>query len=198
MDFYYENLCRQEGYSILAGMDEVGRGPLAGPVLACALILPDGFDIEGVNDSKKIAPGKREKLYQAIKDIALEIGIGLVEADEIDSINILKATHKAMAVALANLCTVPDCVLVDGGFVPTIKMPQKAIKGGDAKSISIAAASIVAKVTRDNLMLEYHNVYPAYGFNAHKGYGTKQHIQAIKQHGLCPIHRKTFVKEEYL
>jgi ribonuclease HII len=187
----------QKGFSKIAGIDEAGRGPLAGPVVSAAVILPNSFQIPGVIDSKKLTPKRRSYLYEKIYDTSVSIGIGIVDPLEIDRINILQASLTAMAAAVENLAPRPDCLLIDGTFSISSSLPQKAIPKGDTLSISIAAASIVAKVTRDRLMDRYHQDYPQFGFSKHKGYPTKAHKQAIRQFGCCPIHRKSFkgVKE---
>ncbi len=188
----YERRARKEGHKLIAGVDEVGRGPLAGPVMACALILSPGCRIRGLDDSKRLSPKKREELYPIIREKALAIGLGRVGERKIDGINILKATHLAMKRAISHLGVKPDLLLVDGFEIPGVKIPQKAIIKGDKKSASIAAASIIAKVTRDKLMVRYHKRHPKYGFYQHKGYGTERHIRALKKHGPSRIHRRTF------
>jgi ribonuclease HII len=193
----FEKKAIQKGFSKIAGIDEAGRGPLAGPVVSAAVILPVSFQIPGVTDSKKLTPKKRCYLYEKIYDSAVSVGIGIVDPFEIDRINILQATLTAMAVAVENLAPQPDCLLIDGTFLISSTLPQQAIPKGDALSISIGAASIVAKVTRDNLMKRYHQDYPHFGFLKHKGYPTKSHKEAIRKFGCCSIHRKSFrgVKE---
>ena len=193
----YEKKVREKGFSLIAGVDEAGRGPLAGPVVSAAVILPSGFYASGLNDSKKLTPKKRELFYEKIYAGADAIGIGIVDVVEIDRINILQAALLSMVIAVKNLQPQPDFLLIDGKFIIEAKYPQQAIIKGDALSVSIAAASIMAKVTRDRIMENYHAVYPVYGFNRHKGYPTQEHREAIKTHGCCPIHRKTFkgVKE---
>lgn len=181
-------------YEFIAGMDEVGRGPLAGPVVACALILPRGCRILYVNDSKQLSAAKREELYDEIMEKAVSVGIGMVGPARIDEINILQATYEAMQQAIEKMEKKPDILLNDAVTVPGITIPQVPIIHGDAKSLSIGAASIVAKVTRDRLMVDYDELMPEYGFAKNKGYGSAGHIQAIKEHGISPIHRKTFVK----
>ncbi|MGL4790182.1 MAG: ribonuclease HII, partial [Anaerotignaceae bacterium] len=190
----YERECYKAGYTLLAGIDEVGRGPLAGPVVTAAVILKQGDLIEGINDSKKLNEAKREHLYEIIVNQAVAYGIGVVSPQEIDEINILQATYKAMQQAISNLKEKPDFILADAVTIPEITIPQKGIIKGDAKSISIGAASIIAKVTRDNMMKEYAEIYPEYDFQNNKGYGSKTHLEAIKRIGISPIHRKTFVK----
>ncbi len=189
----YEKKAYEEGYNYIAGIDEAGRGPLAGPVVAAAVILPKGCLIEGVNDSKKISEKKREKLYDDIINNAISYGVGIVDNNVIDEINILNATRQAMHMAIIDLKTKPDYILIDAEKrVDTNGIPYLPIIKGDALSISIAAASIIAKVTRDRMMREYDKVFPMYGFEKHKGYGTKDHIEAIGKYGLCMIHRHTF------
>lgn len=190
----YENIQYSNGKSYIAGVDEVGRGPLAGPVMAAAVILPKNCSILYIDDSKKLSPSKREMLSDIIHRDAISVSIGSVNVETIDKINILQSTYMAMQIALKNLSTLPDIILVDALNIPKVEIQQLSIIGGDAKSISIAAASIVAKVERDKIMDEYHKLYPEYGFNRNKGYGTKEHIEAIKKYGICPIHRITFLK----
>lgn len=194
---YFERLYRGQGYRRIAGIDEAGRGPLAGPVVAAAVILPeDGLDVQ-LFDSKQIPSRKREELYRQILERALGVGIGVVPAEEIDQINILQATLKAMVQAVGRLPLAPDLILIDGGQPLPLPLPQRTLCKGDRRCNSIAAASIVAKVTRDGLMLEGHRRYPQYNFAKHKGYGTAEHRKAIAQYGVCELHRKTFrgVKE---
>lgn len=189
----YENNYYNKGLEYIAGVDEAGRGPLAGPVVAAAVILPKDAVILGINDSKKLSLIKREEFFEIINKEALSISIGIIDPQTIDRINILQATFKAMRKAIDGLSIRPDMILVDGNnSITDISIPQKKIIKGDQKSISIAAAAIVAKVTRDRLMDEFHKLYNDYGFNKHKGYGTKEHIEAIKKYGLCPIHRLSF------
>ena len=187
-EHHYWNL----NYTHIAGVDEVGRGPLAGPVVAAAVILPKSVDIPGINDSKKLSQKKREIFFDEIESKAIDIGIGIISESEIDEINILQATYKAMREALSKLTAKPDIVLVDGNEANIGDYMQKNIIKGDQKSISIAAASIIAKVTRDRMMVEYDKVYPEYGFKNHKGYGTKFHIEALKKFYATPIHRRSF------
>ena len=190
----YERGCWDAGYELVAGIDEVGRGPLAGPVVAAAVILPKGCKIEGVNDSKKLSAKKREELYDIILEKAVSYGIGVVSNERIDEINILQATYEAMRDALSQLSPRADYILADAVTIPMVSTPQKGIIKGDAKSMSIGAASIVAKVYRDRMMEAFDEVYPGYGFAANKGYGSAEHIEGIKKLGITPIHRKTFVK----
>jgi ribonuclease HII len=179
----------------ICGIDEAGRGPLAGPVVAGAVILPKGSRILYVNDSKKLSEKKREELFEVIKEQAVSVGIGIVSPERIDEINILQATYEAMREALHNLSVVPDILLNDAVTIPGVSIQQIPIIKGDAKSLSIGAASIMAKVTRDHMMYEYDEQYPVYGFAKHKGYGTKQHTDAILEFGICPIHRRSFLKK---
>lgn len=187
----YEEALYNMGIEYVAGVDEVGRGPLAGPVVAAAVILPKGFYLPGVTDSKKLSESKREQFYEIIQKEAVSVGIGVVEAAIIDDINIYEATKKAMMTALASLTITPEHVLIDAMTLP-IAIPQQSIIKGDAKSISIAASSIIAKVTRDRMMKELAEKHPAYGFEKHMGYGTKLHVEAIEKHGVLAEHRKSF------
>jgi len=191
----FETNLYKTGLQYIAGIDEAGRGPLAGPVVVgIAIMKPDSF-IEGVNDSKKISEKKREKLYDQITEEAIDWSVGIVDQNEIDEINILNATKKALHMAISNLKVKPDRILVDAlEHIDTCGVPYTSIIKGDAKVYSISAASIIAKVTRDRMMQEYDEIYPEYGFAGHKGYGTAKHIQAIKEYGPCPIHRKSFIK----
>jgi len=190
-DFTYETKCLEQGFLLIAGVDEAGRGPWAGPVVAGAVILDETNIPLGLNDSKKLSEKKREALFQPIYDTSL-VGVGIVDAAKIDEINILQATMLAMELAIKNLSDQPDLALIDGNRSPNIIMPSQAIKKGDAKSLSIAAASIIAKVTRDRIMHKYDKKFPQYGFAQHKGYGTAQHSHALNQHGPCVIHRMSF------
>lgn len=180
---------------LIAGVDEAGRGPLAGPVFAAAVILPDDCIIEGINDSKKLSEKKREALFEVIKKNALAYAVCSVGEKKIDEINILNATLNAMQNAIERLDTKPDYVLIDGNKAPKIEIPNEPIVKGDSKSMCIAAASILAKVSRDKFIAEIAESYPQYGFDKHKGYGTKYHYEAIKKYGICDIHRKTFLKK---
>ena len=183
-----------EAFSYICGIDEVGRGPLAGPVVACAVILPKDCDILYINDSKKLSAAKREELYDVIMDKAVSVGIGMVGPERIDEINILQASYEAMRQAIGKLNPQPDLLLNDAVTIPMVDIRQVPIIKGDAKSISIGAASIIAKVTRDRMMEEYDNIYPGYGFASNKGYGSPEHIKAIKEIGPTPIHRRSFIK----
>lgn len=179
----------------IAGIDEAGRGPLAGPVVVGVVILPKDSMIEGINDSKKVSEKKREKIYDQILEEAIAWGVGIVDQKEIDELNILNATKKAVTMAINSLKQKPDLILVDAlTGIDTLGIPYKSIIKGDAKEYSIAAASIIAKVTRDRIMKQWDEVYPEYGFAGHKGYGTAAHIKAIKEFGPCILHRKTFIK----
>ena len=190
----YERGCWAAGYALVAGIDEVGRGPLAGPVVAAAVILPQECKIEGVNDSKKLSAKKREELYDVILEKAVAYGIGIVSNERIDEINILQATYEAMRQAIGNLSVKPDLLLNDAVTIPKVEIPQVPIIKGDAKSISIAAASIIAKVYRDRLMVQYDDIFPGYGFAGNKGYGSQAHMDAIRTLGPTPIHRRSFIK----
>ena len=193
-----ENLCRFEKeysqYEFICGIDEVGRGPLAGPVVAGAVVLPKESRILYINDSKKLSAKKREELFEVIQKEAVSVGIGMASPERIDEINILQATYEALRLAIADLGTEPDLMLNDAVTIPGIPYRQIPIIKGDAKSVSIAAASIIAKVTRDRMMVEYDKIIPGYDFAKNKGYGTKAHIAALKELGPSPIHRATFIK----
>jgi len=188
----YEETYYSKGYTLIAGVDEAGRGPLAGPVAAGAVILPDNIEIPGVNDSKKLSSKKRKQLAERIKEVALCWSIGIATEEEIFKLNIRNASFMAMVRAVNQLSVKPDILLVDGFVIPNLKIEQLAIVGGDAKSVSIAAASILAKVERDQIMDRYHEMYPEYRFDKHKGYDTKLHFETIMKYGPCPIHRKDF------
>ena len=190
--YHFERQARAAGYAFVAGIDEAGRGPLAGPVVAAAVILNPEAPVEGVNDSKKLTEQRRERLFELIMARALAVGVGQVDAATIDQINILQATRRAMLAAVQALSSSPDLLLIDGITTIASPLPQQTIKQGDSRSASIAAASIIAKVTRDRMMGAYDELYPAYGFLRHKGYGSAVHLAALRQHGPCPIHRMTF------
>lgn len=192
--YKYEKETYSKGFKCIAGIDEAGRGPLAGPVVAACVALPKGLLIEGVNDSKKLSEAKREQIYEIIMEKALSVGIGIVDEKTIDEINILNATKLAMKNSIMQMKVKPDFLLIDAVKLDDIDIPQLPIIKGDSLSLSIAAASIVAKVTRDRIMFEYDKKHPEYGFKKHKGYGTKLHIEAIKNYGICPIHRIGFTK----
>lgn len=185
---------KYDSYSFICGIDEVGRGPLAGPVVAGAVILPKDCDILYLNDSKQLSEKKREELYSIIMEKAVATGLGYVAPERIDQINILQATYEAMREAISKLDQVPDLLLNDAVTIPEVSIRQVPIIKGDAKSVSIAAASIIAKVTRDRLMVQYDMVYPEYGFASNKGYGAQAHLEALKKYGPTPIHRRTFIK----
>ena len=192
-----ENSLYSNGFKIICGVDEAGRGPLAGPVCAAAVILPKGLVIPGLTDSKKLTDKKRRELFPIIKEQAIAYGIGLASHEEIDEINILQATYLAMERALAQLTVKPDIAMIDGNRAKDFGLPVRTVVKGDSLSMNIAAASILAKVTRDDLMLEMAEKYPEYAFEVHKGYGTKAHYEALRQHGASAIHRKTFLKKFY-
>lgn len=195
VDYSVENEYREKGFNIICGVDEAGRGPLAGPVYAAAVILPSDCVIEGLNDSKKLTEKKREALFDEIKDKALAYGIASADEKEIDEINILNATFLAMKRAINSLSVKPDLALIDGNQKPHTDIEEVTVIKGDAKSMSIAAASVLAKVSRDRFMLEMAEKYPQYEFARHKGYGTKLHYEKIAQYGVCDIHRRTFLKK---
>ena len=194
-DYEFEKAAVNSGFSCICGVDEAGRGPLAGPVCAAAVILPEGAVIEGLDDSKKLTEKKRERLYDIIKETAVAYSVAYGTLEEIETVNILEATYLAMNRAIEGLNVKPNFALIDGNRVPRgIKIPCETIVKGDSKSMSVAAASVLAKVTRDRLMLEYDKKYPEYNFKKHKGYGTKEHTELIKQYGPCEIHRLSFLK----
>jgi ribonuclease HII len=188
----FEQEARRCGYRRIAGIDEAGRGPLAGPVVAAAVILPVHARLAGVDDSKRLSEAERERLYPAILEKAVGVGIGVADTGEIDTLNILEATRLAMRRAIENVAPPPDYVLSDAVTLPAIRIPLRAIIKGDTLSLSIAAASIIAKVTRDHLMAVYHEMFPQYNFLSHKGYGTAEHLQMLAKFGPCSIHRRTF------
>lgn len=188
----FEAGVQARGFRVIAGLDEAGRGPLAGPVVAAAIVLPKRARLQGVDDSKKLSAGQREEAFSLLNEKARAVGIGIVEAHEIDRLNILQASLKAMQLAVENLPVRPDFLLIDGIHSLSLPLAQQAIPKGDQRCLSIAAASIMAKVTRDRLMMAYHDQYPQYNFAQHKGYGTKEHLQAIRKYGCCPLHRQSF------
>lgn len=194
LDYTFDLSFKNESVKVVCGVDEAGRGPLAGPVVAAACILPDGFQIEGLNDSKKLSEKKRDKLFDIIIENALDFSIAMASVEEIEEINILNAAMLAMKRAIDGLEIKPDLALIDGNTSRGFTVPTKTVVGGDAKSPSIAAASILAKVTRDRMCYEFDKEFPEYGFAKHKGYGTKVHIEAIKTYGVTPIHRPSFLK----
>lgn len=190
----YERALWKAGVARVAGIDEAGRGPLAGPVVAAAVVLPPGRVMLGVDDSKRLTPSQRERAYRRIQACALDVGVGVVDQARIDEINIYQATIEAMTIALASLSTPPEHLLIDAMRLKAVALPQTPIVGGDALSVSIAAASIVAKVTRDRIMVELDARYPQWGFAAHKGYYTREHVVRLREHGPSPIHRRSFLK----
>ena len=193
----YEHRCYDEGFRIVCGVDEAGRGPLAGPVCAAAVILPKDLEIEGLNDSKKLSDKRRRALFEEITAQAVAYGLAFATEQEIDEINILQATFLAMRRAMEQLSVCPDIALIDGNRETDFGLPVQTIVKGDSLSANIAAASILAKVTRDDFMLEQAKRYPEYGFDVHKGYGTRAHYAALREYGPCPIHRRTFLKKFY-
>ena len=194
---HYEKVISKEGYKLICGIDEAGRGPLAGPVAAAAVIFPQGLIIESVNDSKKISEKKREELFECIKEKAISYAVAYASVEEIESMNILNATMLAMKRACESLSVPADCAIIDGNKAPKLSIPVYPLIKGDSLSMSVAAASIMAKVSRDKLMLEYAAEYPEYCFEKHKGYGTALHFELIKKYGPCPIHRLSFLKKKF-
>ena len=192
-----EDACKEEGYRLICGVDEAGRGPLAGPVCAAAVILPEHLEIPGLNDSKKLSDKRRRELFPIIQESALAYGIGFASPEEIDEINILQATFLAMRRALSQLHVTPDLALIDGNRETDFGVPCRTVIKGDSLSANIAAASVLAKVTRDDWMIAAAEQYPGYGFEIHKGYGTKAHYAALEKLGPCPIYRRTFLKKLY-
>ena len=190
--FFYEGVARKAGYHLIAGVDEAGRGPLAGPVVAAAVIFPANPELPGVKDSKMMTAGARDEAFPVIHDEALATAIGVVSREYIDEFNILKASLEAMVRAVKALDPRPETLLVDGIHPVPLPITQKCLKRGDQISRTISAASVLAKVYRDRIMRSYHRMYPAYGFDKNKGYGTRQHLEALKRHGPCPVHRLTF------
>lgn len=189
-----EDALFEERLQVICGVDEAGRGPLAGPVCAAAVILPAHLELPGLTDSKKLSDKRRRELFPQIQQKAVSYGIGFASEKEIDEINILQATYEAMRTAVAELETIPAVLVNDAVTIPQIAIPQKPVIKGDAKCYSIAAASIIAKVTRDRMMIQYDELYPEYGFAGHKGYGSAAHIEALKKYGPCPIHRQSFIR----
>ena len=192
-----EDACKEEGYRLICGVDEAGRGPLAGPVCAAAVILPEHLEITGLNDSKKLSDKRRRELFPIIQESALAYGIGFASPEEIDEINILQATFLAMRRAISQLHVTPDLALIDGNRETDFGVPCRTVIKGDSLSANIAAASVLAKVSRDDLMLKAAEEYPGYGFEIHKGYGTKAHYAALEEKGPCVIHRRTFLRKFY-
>ncbi len=195
MDYEYENQAFADGFSTVCGIDEAGRGPLAGPVCAAAVILPPELEIDGLNDSKKLTEKKRDALFDIIREKAVAYSVAMVDEKRIDEINILQATFEAMRNAVSGLSVKPDIALIDGNQKPGLEIEERTVVKGDAKSPSIAAASVLAKVTRDRFMLELDKTYPEYQFAKHKGYGTKLHYECIEKYGISPVHRLTFLKK---
>ncbi|MFH0931752.1 MAG: ribonuclease HII [Candidatus Zixiibacteriota bacterium] len=203
---FFEKELWGKGYKLVAGVDEAGRGPLAGPVVAACVIFPEDIDISGIDDSKKLTPKKREELYKKIKENALDFGVGIVKEKEIDKLNILRASLKAMHKAVSSLKDTPHFILIDGNQkIPDLKLPQLPVVKGDSLSLSCAAASIIAKVERDHLMKRLHRKYPQFSFDRNKGYSSKLHLEALQKFGPCKIHRRSFkrvmeclVKQEFL
>jgi ribonuclease HII len=195
MDIYwYDESLRKKGFLRIAGIDEAGRGPLAGPVVAAAVILKQGIKIERLRDSKKVPEKERETLFYQIKNSSIDIGVGIVGHEEIDRINILRATQHSMQLAVEDLSTPPDILIIDALSLPSIPLRQLSFIKGESISASVAAASIIAKFTRDKIMLDYHQQYPEYNFKKHKGYSTQEHIDMLRLYGPCPIHRKSFYR----
>lgn len=195
MDIYgYDESIRTTGFPRIAGIDEAGRGPLAGPVVAAAVVLKEGARIPGLRDSKKVPEHERESLFNAIRDSSLAIGTGIVGSDDIDRMNILRATRFAMQLAVENLLMTPDILIIDALSLPSIPIRQLSPVKGESVSASVAAASIIAKVSRDRIMLDFDRQYPSYHFHRHKGYSTREHLEMIRLYGPCPIHRKTFFR----
>jgi len=195
MDLYqYDSSLRKKGVHVMAGLDEAGRGPIAGPVVAAAVVLPDGLRIDGLRDSKKIPEKERTSLFWEVLSFSADVGVGVVKHDVIDRINILQATKLAMQIALSDLLCRPDLIVIDALTLPSIEIRQLSPVKAESKSASVAAASIIAKYVRDAIMLHYDGVYPQYNFKRHKGYCTKEHLEAIRIHGPCKIHRKSFNK----
>lgn len=196
--YQHDDSFRKKGFRRIAGIDEAGRGPLAGPVVAAAVILKDNAVITGLRDSKKVPEKEREYLFNAVKESALDIGVGIIGPEEIDNLNILQATRLAMQTAIENLSIVPDLLIIDAVNIPSISIKQISYTKCESISASVAAASIIAKVTRDKIMLDYHKIYPQYHFDKHKGYSTREHIELIRIYGPCPIHRRSFCKVKTL
>jgi ribonuclease HII len=190
--WFFENRAREAGFTCIAGLDEAGRGPLAGPVVAAAVVLPQGLLLPGLTDSKQVTEPERERLFEIIREKAVCFGVGIAEERTIDDVNILQATIIAMERALERLTPRPDYLLLDALTLPRVPLPQKPLIKGDCRSHSIAAASILAKVTRDRMMFELHERFPQYNFKRHKGYGTREHVELIRKHGPCDAHRRTF------
>jgi len=195
MDIYrYDQSLRKQGYLRIAGIDEAGRGPLAGPVVSSAVVLKEGITITGLRDSKRVPEDERTSLFFAIQDAAIDIGIGIVGPEDIDRLNILRATRQSMKIAVEKLSIKPDMLIIDALSLPSVLIRQISPIKAESVSASVAAASIIAKYTRDKIMLDYHHEYPMYNFQKHKGYSTKEHIEMLQRYGPCPIHRKSFFR----
>ncbi|MCG2723040.1 MAG: ribonuclease HII [Thermodesulfovibrionales bacterium] len=195
MDIYqHDESLRKKGFPLIAGIDEAGRGPLAGPVVAAAVVLKTGTRIDGLRDSKKVPAKERESLFSEIKNTAVDMGIGIVDHADIDRLNILRATRYAMKLAVENLSLQPDLLIIDAVSLPSVSIRQLTPVKGESVSASVAAASIIAKCVRDKIMTEYHELYPQYNFSKHKGYSTREHMQKLQEFGPCPIHRRSFCK----
>ena len=195
MDIYrYDQSLRKQGYVRIAGIDEAGRGPLAGPVVSSAVVLKEGITITGLRDSKRVPEDERTSLFFAIQDAAIDIGIGIVGPEDIDRLNILRATRQSMKIAVEKLSIKPDMLIIDALSLPSVLIRQISPIKAESVSASVAAASIIAKYTRDKIMLDYHHEYPMYNFQKHKGYSTKEHIEMLQRYGPCPIHRKSFFR----
>jgi ribonuclease HII len=193
VDIYqHDSSLREKGFTVLAGVDEAGRGPVAGPVVAAAVVLPDHLRIDGLRDSKKVPEKERESLFREVLSLASDIGVGIVGHEEIDRLNILRATKKAMQSAIDDLRLIPELVVIDAVTLPSLDVKQLSFFKAESISASVAAASIVAKYVRDTIMLRYHDIYPAYNFRKNKGYCTAEHVDMLRLHGPCPIHRKSF------
>jgi ribonuclease HII len=195
MDIYqYDQSLRKQGYLRIAGIDEAGRGPLAGPVVSSAVVLKEGISITGLRDSKRVPEDERTSLFFAIQDASIDIGIGIVGPEDIDRLNILRATRQSMKIAVEKLSIKPDMLIIDALSLPSVLIRQISPIKAESVSASVAAASIIAKYTRDKIMLDYHHEYPMYNFQKHKGYSTKEHIEMLQRYGPCPIHRKSFFR----
>lgn len=195
MDIYqHDQSLRKQGYLRVAGIDEAGRGPLAGPVVAAAVVLKEGITIAGLRDSKKVPEDERKSLFSLIQDASVDIGIGIVGPADVDRLNILRATRQSMEIAVTQLSITPDMLIIDALSLPSVRIRQRSPVRAESVSASVAAASIIAKYTRDKIMLDYHHQYPLYNFRKHKGYATKEHIEMLQRYGPCPIHRKSFFR----
>jgi ribonuclease HII len=192
--YQYDQSLREQGYLRVAGIDEAGRGPLAGPVVAAAVVLKNGITIAGLRDSKKVPEDERRSLFSSIQDNAADIGIGIIGPEDIDRLNILRATRRSMEMAVAKLSITPDILIIDALSLPSVPIQQRSPIKAESVSASVAAASIIAKYTRDKIMLDFHQKYPLYNFAKHKGYATKEHLEMLQRYGPCPIHRKSFFR----